>query len=107
MQDPDLANNLVAVLLHFRKFCVAHSSSGYTRNVLSRFLWWPNGEVKQQPEIYRMTVHLFRATSSPSCAAFALRQVAIDYRPEIEPYVTSAVEKNFYVDNCSYKRNGN
>ena len=66
----------------------------------SKFLWWPNGEVKQQPEIYRMTVHLFGATSSPSCAAFALRQAAIDYGPEFEPYVVSAVEKNFYVDDC-------
>ena len=47
-----------------------------------------------------MTVHLFGATSSPSCAAFALRQAAIDYGPEFEPYVASAVEKNFYVDDC-------
>ena len=69
------------------------------RNSL-RFLWLPNGEVKQQSEIYRMTVHLFGATSSPSCITFGLHQAAADYSPEFEPYVMSAVEKNFYVDSC-------
>ena len=47
-----------------------------------------------------MTVHLFGAISSSSCAPFALRQAAIDYGPEFETYVVSAVEKNFYVDDC-------
>ena len=47
-----------------------------------------------------MTVDLFGATLSPSCAAFALRQAAVDYGPEFEPYVAYAVEKSFYVDGC-------
>lgn len=45
-----------------------------------RFLWWPNGDTSQLLQEYRMTVHLFGATSSPSCACFALRQTTEDFK---------------------------
>lgn len=45
-----------------------------------------------------MKVHLFGATSSPSCAAFALRRTAIDNSDKFESEVISTVRKNFYVD---------
>ncbi len=35
-----------------------------------RFLWWPQGNVDNTPEEFRMTVHLFDAVSSPSIANF-------------------------------------
>lgn len=38
---------------------------------LLRLLWWPNGDLNQRVVEYRMVVHLFGATSSPSCANFA------------------------------------
>lgn len=45
-----------------------------------------------------MKVHLFGATSSPSCAAFALRRTATDNSDKFESEVISTVRKNFYVD---------
>ena len=41
-----------------------------------KFLWWTNGDFSQLAEVYRMTVHLFGAKSSPSCAAFALKHAS-------------------------------
>jgi hypothetical protein len=43
-----------------------------------RFLWWPGGDTTQALRKFRMTVHLFGAVSSPSCANFALKQTAED-----------------------------
>jgi len=45
-----------------------------------------------------MKVHLFVATSSPSCAAFCLRRVAKDFGAEFEPVIASTVERSFYID---------
>lgn len=42
------------------------------------FLWWPDGDYSQNMVDYRMTVHLFGATSSPSCVNLALRRCAED-----------------------------
>ena len=47
-----------------------------------------------------MMVHLFGATSSPSCAAFSLRQTAHDYGSEFDPDISNVVHHNFYVDDC-------
>ena len=47
-----------------------------------------------------MMVHLFGATSSPSCAAFSLRQSAHDYGSEFDPDISNVVHHNFYVDDC-------
>ena len=63
-----------------------------------RFLWWPDGNLESQPVVHRMKLHLFGATSSPGCASFALRQVVIDFGAQFEPYIISAIEEHFYVD---------
>ncbi|XP_072022453.1 uncharacterized protein [Amphiura filiformis] len=60
---------------------------------LLRFLWWPEGDLSKPLEEFRMTTHLFGATSSPACANYALRCVA-------EEAVKDTVQKNFYVDDC-------
>lgn len=39
-----------------------------------QFLWWPQGDVNQPLEGYKMNVHLFGAVSSPSIANFPLKQ---------------------------------
>lgn len=62
-----------------------------------RFLWWPDGDMKQQHKCYQMRVHLFGATSSPSCSAYALNRTATDNADEFEPAVVSTVQRNFYV----------
>lgn len=47
-----------------------------------RFLWWPNGDLTKDLVEYRMTIHLFGAVSSPSCAAYALRKTTDDNQSE-------------------------
>ncbi|XP_014676276.1 PREDICTED: uncharacterized protein LOC106816216 [Priapulus caudatus] len=47
-----------------------------------------------------MTVHLFGAASSPSCANLALKKTATDSRDEYNSTVTNTVVRNFYVDDC-------
>lgn len=47
-----------------------------------------------------MQVHLFGATSSPSCAAYALKRTADDNAHLFEPEVVSTVNRYFYVDDC-------
>lgn len=65
-----------------------------------RFLWWPNGDVTQGVTELRMTVHLFGAVSSPSCACFALRKTAEDNQHSFNFEVMNTVYKNFYMDDC-------
>ncbi|CAC5389634.1 unnamed protein product [Mytilus coruscus] len=47
-----------------------------------------------------MNVHLFGATSSPSCTAYALKRTARDYAHLFDQEVALTVERNFYVDDC-------
>lgn len=37
---------------------------------------WPKGDLSRDPVDNKMVVHLFGATSSPSCAGFALKRTA-------------------------------
>ena len=39
-------------------------------------------------------------TKIPSCASFCLRQAAGDYGADHEPFIATAVEENFYADDC-------
>ena len=92
LQGPDQTNNLVGVLCQFRQEPVAviceiegmfhqvHVNPEH-RNFL-HFLCWENGNFDSEPKEYRMTVHLFGATSSPGCANFALKKVASDYEDQ-------------------------
>ena len=65
-----------------------------------RFLWWPDGDVSEELVIYRMTVHLFRAVSSPSCACYARRKTAEDNRNIFSTDVVGTVNRNFCMDYC-------
>nr|CAB3263159.1 uncharacterized protein LOC104265735 [Phallusia mammillata] len=110
LQGPDLTNSLVGVLSRFRMERVAlvadvEAMFHQIRVKLTdcdalRFLWWPDGDVSKKPTAHRMLVHLFGATSSPSCASFCLKQAADDLRSEFPKEVVETVEKNFYVDDC-------
>ena len=78
LQGPDLKNNLTGVLCSFRQEPIAfmcdieamfHQVKGNEeQRDLLRFLWWEEGDLSKEPKEYRMTVHLFGATSSPGCA---------------------------------------
>ena len=47
-----------------------------------------------------MTVHIFGAKSSPSCATFCLRQTAREFGKFYDPWLVNMVLNNFYVDDC-------
>ena len=65
-----------------------------------RFLWWPSGELHSTPEEYKMPVHIFGATSSPSCACFCLLRTAEDNKDTFPSEIVNTVETIFYVDDC-------
>ena len=108
MQGPDMANNLCGILTRFRKLPVALTCdirgmfnqvkvNQEHRNLL-RFLWWKDGNLQAEPTEFRMTTHLFGATSSPSCAMFALNKTAELYEDECGPEAAAFVRHDFYVD---------
>lgn len=107
LQGPDLTNSLSDVLLRFRQEPVGLMADVEAmflqvrvpenhRDYL-RFLWWPEGDVESQAQEYRMTVHLFGATSSPSCANYALHRTAEDFG-DFDAEAAQTLRQNFYVD---------
>ena len=110
MKGPDLANSLVGVLTRFRKNKIAlvadvkamfHQIKVDPRdqNAL-RFLWWNKGDLYKELKVYKMVVHPFGATSSPSCANFCLKQTAREFGHLYPSMISGAVIHNFYVDDC-------
>jgi len=110
LQGPDLTKSLVGVLTRFRQEQIAMmadiESMFHQVRVTPEhcdaltFLWWPEGNLNQAPKDYRMQVHLFGATSSPSCANFGLRKVAEDNEEKFSCDVIETVKRNFYVNDC-------
>ena len=103
-----LTNSLLGVLLRFRQEQIA--IVGDIKNMFYqvfvdeadrdafRFLWFPEGDLSQKPVSYRMNVHIFGCTSSPSAAAFALRKTALDNEVDVSTEAVSIVKHDFYVD---------
>ena len=103
LQGPDMMNSLVGILCRFRKEEIAISCDiekmfynfyvdEEDRDYL-RFLWLIDGIVKE----FRMTVHLFGATSSPAVATYGLRKLAQNHQDQF-PVAARFIERNFYVD---------
>lgn len=107
-QGPDLTNNLLGVILRFRQEPVAFmrdiakmfyqvNVSPESRNLL-RFFWHDEfGRIAE----YRLTVHVFGATYSPSVANFSLLQTVEDNQT-FSDYSKLAVQRNSYVDDFLY-----
>ena len=106
LQGPDQMNSLIGVLCRFRKEKVAFvcdiegmfhqvSVRREDRNYL-RFFW--SHDITAEPVEYRMTVHLFGATSSPGCASYALRAAAEDLDSEHGEKAARFIKRGFYVD---------
>jgi hypothetical protein len=105
-----MKNKLIGVLIRFREnpiafladieamFCQVRVSLEH-RNLL-RFLWFQDGDYDKPTEEYQMLIHLFGATSSPSCAGFCLRKVAEEFQEEFSLEAIDTIRKNFYVDDC-------
>ncbi|XP_075248317.1 uncharacterized protein LOC142341284 [Convolutriloba macropyga] len=102
---PDLLQSLVGLILRFREHQIALSAdleamflqigvpSADSRCL--RFLWRDNPE--QRIEVYDYSRHVFGAKSSPTCAIYALHQVAKDNANNDENLVRT-VQRNFYMD---------
>ena len=110
MKGPDLVNSLVGVLSRFRKnkvILVANVKSMFhqikvdprDQNAL-RFLWWTKGDLYKKTKVHKIVVHLFGATSSPSCANFCLNQTAHEFGHLYPSMIAEAVLHNFYADDC-------
>ena len=110
LQGPDMTNTVVGVLTRFRQertAIIADIESMFYQVLVRpddsdvlRFLWWPGNDLQRRPEEYQMTVHLFGAVSSPSCANFALRKTAEENFQRFDFEVINTVRRNFYVDDC-------
>lgn len=105
LQGPDLTNTLTGVLNRFRQeqvgiMCDIESMFYVPEEYrdLLRFLWWEDGDFSKDPIEYRMTVHLFGATSSPGCANFALKKTAQDNERELGSAAADFLRNDFYVD---------
>ena len=89
LQGPNFMNSLVGVLNRFRQEDVAlaadieamfHQVQVHDEDCDAlRFLWWHRGDFNRRPKCYQTRVHLFGATSSLSCAAYASRRIALDH----------------------------
>ena len=108
LQGPDLTDSLLGVLCRFRQDKTAFMCdleamfhqvmvNVNDRNFL-RFLWWKDGDLDNEPIVYRMTAHLFGATSSPGCANVGLKTTADDYETECGGQPANFVRDNFDVD---------
>ena len=105
LSGPDLNNNLAGLLCRFRKEKIAVTCDvkkmfhqfrvAQEHRKFIRFLWYK--EDSNEVIDYQMNVHLFGATSSPSCAIFGLQQLAKDHSTEY-PGPASFIHQNFYVD---------
>ena len=105
LPGPNLLQSLIGIIFRFRKHQIALSAdieamflqvavqSDDSRCL--RFLWREDPE--QRTEVYEYTRHVFGAKSSPTCANYALHQVAKDNAKEDENLV-KAVQRNFYMD---------
>ena len=108
MQGPNLTNSLIGVLTWFRKDRVVlvgdiesmfHQVQVDPKDTSAlRFLWWSEGNMDEEPTEYNMNMHVFGATSSPTCASFCLRQVAQEFGHMHQPLTSEIVKHNFYVD---------
>ncbi|VDI62278.1 Hypothetical predicted protein [Mytilus galloprovincialis] len=104
IKGPDLTNNLLGVLLRFRKEAVAVTADVeqmfYNFKVTDshrdylRFVWHENNEVHRPLIDYRMTVHVFGNSPSPSVATYCLRRAVQNADNDIQDFVYN----NFYVD---------
>ena len=84
LQGLDLTNQLVGVLLRFRQESIAFMGDieamfhqvrvPEEHRKYLKFLWWPNGDISKPLMEYRMCVHIFGGTSSPSCSNYALKK---------------------------------
>ena len=95
LPGPDLLQSLIGIIFRFREHQIALSADieaiflqvavPHDDSRCLRFLWREDPE--QRIEVYEYTRHVFGAKSSPTCANYALHQVAKDNAKEDENHV--------------------
>jgi len=105
LKGPDLLNNLVSVLLRFRKdkYAVTADIENMFPQVnvreidtdSLRFLWRDN--LADEISEYQMLVHIFGKADSPCCANYSLKRTALD-QPNIKDSVIESIDRDFYMD---------
>ena len=110
--DLDLTNNLVGVLIRFRKYPVAVVEDVRAMFIqvrvapvdqsALRFLWWNDSNPTRPPKDHQMTVHCFGLTSSPSVAGFALRRTAEENRASVSEDVVEVGLPYFEMQKSSH-----
>ena len=104
LTGPDLTNNLLGILVRFRKEAVAMMADVEQmfhnfvvredhRNFL-RFFWFKDNNPDSDLIEYRMTVHVFGNTPSPAVATYGLRRSVEHAEQDVQHFV----KQNFYVD---------
>lgn len=115
LQGPDLTNSLLGVLLRFRQGKFAFTADiekmfymvklPESDRDFMRFLWYKDDDIRSEPVQFRLTVHVFGAKSSPSCANFALRHSVLHNNFGGSDIVKYAVLNSFYVDDLMVSMN--
>ena len=105
---PDLLNNLVGVLMRFRRNPVAVSADikAFFHQIMVadedvaalRFLFFENEKMDKIIELESL-VHIFGASSSPPVANFTLKHHAQKVREKYGEEVFNMIMQQFYVDN--------
>ena len=103
MSRPDLAKQIVDVLLRFRKKHVAFmadiKSMFYQvlvpphQRCLVSYLWWEESNLSKEVLDYQMCIDIFGGASSPSCSNFALKKAATDSSDNFGQDAAKAVTK--------------
>ena len=104
LPGPDLLQSLIGIIIRFREHQIALSADIEAMFLqvavpkddsrCLRFLWREDPEPRI--EVYEYTRHVFGAKSSPTCANYALHQVAKDNAKDKN--LVQAVQRNFYMD---------
>ncbi|XP_071160994.1 uncharacterized protein [Mytilus edulis] len=97
ISGPDLTNNLVGILMRFRKNAIAITGdieqmlyqfrvSNHHRDYL-RFFWDQDNDFSKPLIEYRMTSHVFGNTPSPAVASYGLRQAVATSDEDVRAFV--------------------
>ncbi|XP_045210756.2 uncharacterized protein LOC123562171 [Mercenaria mercenaria] len=104
LTGPDLTNNLLGVLMRFRRELVAVAAdieqmfycfevNKEHRNFL-RFLWYQDNDTEKPLIEYRMCRHVFGNSPSPAIATYGLRKSVENSEEDVKDFVYN----DFYVD---------
>ena len=105
---PELANQVVGLLLRFRKKHVAFMTDiksmfyqvlvpPHQRSLL-HYLWWEENNLSKKAVGCQMYTHIFGGSSFPSCSNFVLKKAATGNSDTFGQEAAKTLLRNFYFD---------